>query len=67
MTGPNITEMDGWTAVWQLDGPTVCVDSITDPDGRAMPVAAGSTLGQVLDQMPRKLWTRLRVEAGTVL
>lgn len=66
MTGRNTTEMEGWAAHWELDGRVVRVDTITDPDGRAMPVAAGSTLGEVMDQMPRRLWTKIRVEAGVL-
>lgn len=66
MTGRNTTEMEGWTARWELDGRVVRVDTITDPDGRAMPVVAGSTLGEVMDQMPRRLWTKVRVEAGVL-
>lgn len=61
-----IAEHDGWTVHAHTVGSVVYVDTITTPDG-VTSRHTGSTLGEVMDMLPLRLWTKLRVQAGARL
>lgn len=58
-----IAEHDGWTVHAHTDRGVVYVDTITTPDG-VTSRHTGATLNQVMDLLPLRLWTQLRVQAG---